>query len=97
MMSDALIFLLCLGAFALLLAAMSRHQPDWFGAKLSRSLSLSLRAGGFGLLFAAWLVAGFAEGFAYGTVVWCGWMTVAALVVIAVNFNREILLKYLRR
>jgi hypothetical protein len=96
-MSDALIFLLCLGTFALLLAAMGRHQPDWFGAKLARPVSLSLRAGGFGLLVAAWLVAGFARGFAYGTVAWCGWMTVAALVAIAVNINRDILLKYLRR
>ncbi|ESQ81795.1 DUF3325 family protein [Asticcacaulis benevestitus] len=96
-MSDAFIFLLCLGAFALLLAAMSRHQQEWFGAKLARPLSLSLRAGGFGLLFAAWLVAGFTVGFAYGTVVWCGCIAVAALVVIAVNINRDRLLKYLRR
>lgn len=96
-MSDALIFLLCLGAFALLLAAMGRHQPDWFGAKLARPVSLSLRAGGFGLLTGAWLLAGFVQGFAYGTVVWCGWMTVAALIAIAVNINRETLLKYLRR
>ncbi|MFT4077390.1 MAG: DUF3325 domain-containing protein [Asticcacaulis sp.] len=91
------VFLCCLTAFGLLLAAMGRHQADWFGAKLPHRLTLTLRGAGFTMLFVAWLIAGLVLGFGYGTIVWCGWMTIAALILIAANINRDILLKWVKR
>lgn len=75
---------LALAAFACLLASMTRHQNDWFGRRLSRKESLSLRGAGFGLLAlsgAGLTLAGGAEGF----VLWLGILTAAAAAVIGVN------------
>ena len=80
---------LSLAAFALLLLAMARHQQDWLRRKLPPSRSRHLHLGGFTLLGAAFFTSGTGLGWGYGAVVWFGWMTVAAMIVVAANLNRE--------
>ncbi|PNU02163.1 DUF3325 domain-containing protein [Novosphingobium guangzhouense] len=82
--------------FALLLMAMTRHQQDWLRRKLSPRLSKSMRWSGLGLLVLAFGVAGLAMGWAYGSVVWFGWLSVAAALVLTGQTNRERIQRMLR-
>lgn len=79
--------------FALLLLAMARHQQDWLRRKLPQGTSRRLRWSGFGALALAFVAAGFGLGWAYGTVAWCGWLSVAAVLVLAAQTNRERILR----
>lgn len=79
--------------FALLLIAMARHQQDWLRRKLGARTSMLLRWSGFGALALAFVIAGTGLGWAYGTVVWCGWLSVAAVLVLAAQTNRERILR----
>lgn len=79
--------------FASLLLAMVRHQQDWLRRKLSPSRSKALRRGGFGALALAFAAAGLGLGWAYGTVVWCGWLSAAAALVLTAQTNRERILR----
>jgi hypothetical protein len=88
-MTHVLTLALCLPGFALLLLAMPRHQQDWLRRKLPKASSRKLRGGGFALLALAFLVSGWGLGWAYGTVAWCGWMTLSALAAVTANTNRE--------
>lgn len=81
-------FTLSLGGFVLLMLATTRAQQDWLKWKLAPPVGKALRIGGFGLLAAAFVLAGVALGWGYGTVCWCGWMTLAAGLVITANSNR---------
>lgn len=90
------LFVLCLGGFILLLSAMVRHQQDWLRRKLSLARSITLRRCGFLSLALAYGVAGMDLGLAYGTVVWFGWLTVAAAVTVTLNVNRERILAKVR-
>ena len=83
------IFSLSLSGFAVLLLAMARHQQDWLRRKLAASPRRRLRMTGFALLAAAFAVAGSGFGWGYGTVLWCGWLTVSAALIVAANTNRE--------
>lgn len=83
------LFLTSAAGFALLLAAMTRHQRDWLGRKLPDGTSRNLRLGGFALLALGFMIAGGMHGWAYGAVVWFGWLTVGAALAIAANINRE--------
>lgn len=89
--------LLSIAGFALLLAAMPRHQQDWLRRKLPARASRLLRAGGFALLAAAFAVSGAGLGWAYGTVAWCGWLSAGAALTLTAQTNRERILARLRR
>ena len=88
-MIHAAIFVLSLAGFAVLLLAMARHQQDWLGRKLTAKPRRRLRAAGFALIALAFAASGAGFGWGYGTVLWCGWLTVAAVLVVAANTNRE--------
>lgn len=96
-MSHLIIALPALCGFALLLAAMARHQQDWLGRKLPPRISRMLRASGFAALLAACVCAGCGLGWAYGVVAWCGWLSIGAALTLAAHTNRERLLALLRR
>ncbi|PZQ56708.1 MAG: DUF3325 domain-containing protein [Novosphingobium pentaromativorans] len=81
--------------FASLLLAMVRHQQDWLRRKLSPPRSKALRRSGFAALALAFAVAGLGLGWAYGTVVWCGWLSAAAALVLTAQTNRERILRLL--
>lgn len=86
-MTHCAVFVLSLVGFVLLMLATARHQQDWLKRKLPAAVSKALRLGGFGLLAAGFVLAGFGLGWGYGTVCWCGWMTLAAGLVITANSN----------
>lgn len=90
------VFILCLGGFALLLMAMARHQQDWLRRKLTVPFSRRLRWSGFGLLAFAFLHAGSRLGWGYGAVVWFGWLTLASLVAVTGQTNRERIMRKVR-
>lgn len=92
----AILILLQIG-FAMLLSAMARHQQEWLRRKLSPAQSRQLRAGGAALLTLAFIGAGLSFGWGYGTVLWCGWLSVAAMTTVALNTNREKILARIRR
>lgn len=96
-MSDIVTFALSLAGFALLLLAFPRHQQDWLRRKLPPRQSPALRLAGFALLAAAFVVAGNAAGWGYGAILWFGWLTVAAALVVAAHTNREAILARMRR
>lgn len=83
--------------FVLLLSAMARHQQEWLSRKLSKSLSKSLRVGGIALLALALIGAAAGFGWGFGAVLWSGWLSVAAMVTVALNINREKILARIRR
>ena len=82
--------------FALLLLAMPRHQQDWLRRKLSLRLCRLLRWSGLCALALGFIAAGLGLGWAYGSVVWFGWLSVAAVLVQAVQTNRERIQRALR-
>lgn len=84
-MTHWLIGLLCIAGFALLLLSLPRQQSLWLRQALSAPFGRLLRAGGFAALATAWWVAGQQSGFGYGTVVWFGWTSIAAILVSAAN------------
>ena len=88
-MIHAAVFILSLAGFAVLLLAMARHQQDWLGRKLAGKPRRRLRMAGFTLIALAFVASGAGFGWAYGTVLWCGWLTVAAVLVVTANTNRE--------
>lgn len=96
-MIDFVIFALSLAGFALLLLAFPRHQQDWLRRKLAPGAARTLRLSGFALLALAFLAAGLSLGWGYGVVVWLGWLTVAAALVVTAQTNRERILTRLRR
>lgn len=79
--------------FALLLMAMARHQQDWLRRKLPPRMSRLLRRGGLGALALAFAAAVLGFGWAYGAVCWFGWLSLAAVLVLAVQTNRERILR----
>lgn len=81
--------ILSLAGFGLLLMAMARHQQEWLRRKLVPSSSRKLRLGGFAVLALAFVVSTGGLGWTYGTLAWCGWMTVSALVTVIANINCE--------
>jgi hypothetical protein len=95
-MMHLLIWIMAQMGFVLLLSAMARHQQDWLRRKLSNSLSQALRGGGFALLILAFVTAAMGFGWGYGAVLWCGWLSVAAAVTVALNINRDKILARLR-
>lgn len=88
-MMDGVILLLSLLGFVLLFIAIPRHQQDWLRRKLTGPASALLRLAGFLSLAMAYLVSGKNFGWGYGLVLWLGWLTVAASVVVAAHTNRE--------
>ena len=82
--------------FALLLVAMARHQQDWLRRKLSPRLRTLLRWSGLCALALSFIVAGLGMGWAYGSVAWFGWLSVAAVLVQAAQANRERIQRALR-
>lgn len=92
-MTHVLTLVPSLAGFVLLLMAMARHQQDWLRRKLPPTTSRKLRGGGFALLALAFAAAVGGFGWAYGTLAWCGWMTVTALATVAANTNRERILR----
>jgi fatty acid desaturase len=90
-------FFTALLGFALLLAAMSRHQQDWLKRKLPADRSRLLRLSGFVALALSFVLAGLGFGWAYGAVAWSGWLTAAAALIVTANTNRDRILARLRR
>jgi predicted benzoate:H+ symporter BenE len=95
-MIHASIFVLALGGFVLLLLAMARHQQDWLRRKLPAALGRTLRLSGFAALALAFAVSGVGLGWSYGAVVWFGWLTIAAALIVTTNTNRERIMRKLR-
>ena len=96
-MTHIIVALLALAGFALLLMAMPRHQQDWLRRKLPARTGRLLRIGGFGLLTAAFAIAGIGLGWAYGAVAWFGWLSFGAALTLTAQTNRERILARLRR
>lgn len=96
-MIHAAIVGLSLVGFALLFLAMPRNQQDWLDRKLSPLLARALRRSGFATLGLAFVLAGTGLGWAYGALVWFGWLTLAAALVVAAHSNRERILRTVRR
>lgn len=92
-MTHLVIAMPALAGFALLLLAMARHQQDWLKRKLAPRTSRVLRWSGFAVLALAFGAAGLGHGWAYGTVAWCGWLSFAAMLVLAAQTNRERILR----
>lgn len=90
------IFLSAEAGFLLLLFAIVRHQQEWLRRKLAPARSQGLRVAGFALLALSFGLAGGGLGWGYGTVVWCGWLTVAAALAVTINTNREHILARIR-
>lgn len=81
-MTDLFCIALAAAGFAMLAAAMDRHQRDVIGRKLPRLTSRRFRAGGAAAL-AATLLAGVAtSGAAIGVVAWFGHLTIGAAIVL---------------
>ena len=91
------IFALSLFGFALLHAAMPRHQQDWLRRKLPAAHSRALRWAGLATLALSFAAAGLGLGWAVGTIAWCGWLTAAAAAVVTANLNRERILSRVRK
>lgn len=96
-MTHVATFLLSLASFALLMLGMARHQRDWLRRKRSALTNRALRLFGFAALALALAVAGAGFGWAYGALVWFGWLTVAAALVVAANTNRDRLVRRIQR
>ncbi|MEE4450561.1 DUF3325 domain-containing protein [Novosphingobium resinovorum] len=96
-MIDLAIFLASLAGFAGLLLASPRHQQEWLRSKLAPRACTSLRLSGFLLLTSAFVVAGRSLGWGYGAVVWLGWLTIAAALVVIAHTNRERIVAKVRR
>lgn len=79
--------------FALLLMAMMRHQQDWLRRKLPERTSMTLRRGGFAALALGFMVAGLGLGWAYGAVVWFGWLSASAVLTLTAHTNRDRILR----
>lgn len=92
-MIHVLTLALCVAGFGLLLMAMGRHQQDWLRRKLPAATTRKMRRGGFALLAMAFFACGSGFGWAYGTLAWCGWLTVSALAAVTANTNRERILR----
>lgn len=95
-MIDLIVLLLCLAGFGLLLIALPRHQQDWMRRKLTAAVSRHCRQAGFAFTGLALLLSVADEGWARGTVIWVGWLTAAAMIVVTVQMNRERILRVLR-
>ncbi|WP_295529835.1 DUF3325 domain-containing protein [uncultured Pseudacidovorax sp.] len=78
----ALVTALLLAGFALLAAAMERHQDDLFGRPLPARLTALLRLGGSAALLVGLAAAVQAWGWAVGPVAWFGHLSVAAGAVV---------------
>ncbi|NWK94382.1 DUF3325 domain-containing protein [Sphingobium lactosutens] len=96
-MTHVAVLLLSQIGFAMLLLAMARHQQEWLCRKLSSSLSGMMRTGGMMMLVLGFLAAGIGLGWGYGTVAWCGSLSVAAMMTIIFNLHREKILARIRR
>lgn len=84
-MSHVLCLLFASAGFLALSLAMTRHQNDMLGRCLPPRVCLALRGSGFALLALAWAVAVTGQGFGIGTIVWCGHLTLAGLLVVALH------------
>lgn len=84
-MTHAATALLCLAGFTLLLLGLPRQQSLWLRQPFSPTPGRLLRASGFICLVIAWWVAGRHAGFGYGSVIWFGWASLAAMAVITLN------------
>ncbi|MGK2911716.1 MAG: DUF3325 domain-containing protein [Sphingobium sp.] len=74
--------------FVCLCAAMTRHQKDVLGRKLTAQSTRRLRAAGGTFLICALAMDLTALGGGYGAVTWCGHLTVgAALVLTGLNWK----------
>lgn len=96
-MTHVATLLLSLCGFALLLCAMARHQQDWLRRKLSPRTNRTLRLSGFAALTLAFVIAGLGLGWSYGAVVWFGSASAGAALTVAVNINREKIMRGTRR
>ncbi|WP_404478975.1 DUF3325 domain-containing protein [Novosphingobium sp. BL-52-GroH] len=96
-MIHILILMLALTGFIALLLGLQKHQQVWLRRKLPKTATRLLRACGFLSLALAYLSAGLAFSWGHGTVVWVGWLTIAAGLVLTVNVNRERIMPKVRR
>jgi len=81
-MIHLLLFLLTSAGFAMLGLARDRHQRDVLGRKFSAIASKRLRAAGWTCFALAFVMAGRALGWAYGTVEWIGQLSIGAIVAV---------------
>ena len=86
-MTHLIAIVLCVAGFAGLCAAMPRHQRDFLGRTLRAAAGRRLRIAGAGLLLLALAIDLAGLGAGYGTIAWCGHLTVAAALVLA-RLNR---------
>jgi len=96
-MTDLAVFVIALTGFALLFLAKPRHQQDWLNARLSSAAGRGLRLAGAALIVASFVIDGLVLGWGYGSVCWFGWLTLAAILVVALNSNRARLLRWVGR
>lgn len=72
----------CIAGFACLCSAMTRHQKDFIGRKLSPTASSRVRISGAVLLLIALIIDMAGMGTGYGLVAWCGHLTIATALVL---------------
>jgi hypothetical protein len=84
-------FALAFGGFTALCLSMDRHQRDVFGRKLPSLPSRWLRILGWVVLGASLVTCTVGQGWALGTVLWCGVLTAAAgLLVLIISYAARI-------
>lgn len=77
-MIDILCIALAAAGFALLAAAMDRHQRDLMGRKLHPGANRRIQTGGASALIASLLLGIMDAGMAVGVIAWFGHLTVGA-------------------
>lgn len=73
---------LAAAGFALLAAAMDRHQKDLVGSKLPPASSRRLRMAGATMLVATLVIGTIGPGLAVGVIAWFGHLTAGAAIVL---------------
>lgn len=73
---------LAAAGFALLAAAMDRHQKDLVGSKLPSAYSRRLRMAGAAMLVATLIIGTIGPGLAVGVIAWFGHLTAGAAIVL---------------
>ena len=88
-MTHLLLLFFATTGFGLLCLSRERHQRDLVGRRLAVRSARYARWGGISSLVVAFLLAGYASGWATGALEWLGVSSVAALVTMLLLASRS--------
>lgn len=87
-MINCVIFLLTAAGFLALLLADPRYRRDWLRHELAPKWCTALRLAGLLLLALPLIIAVRRLNWGYGAVVWFGWLTISATLVVSAHTYR---------